>query len=300
MFKALNIYRAANLPSIGDMEAALDAARFTPCSATQAESIGWVEPRGQAHGAMVESIAGQRIMKLVIETKSVPGAAVKRKAQGAADHIEAATGRKPGKKEMKALREDALLELLPHAFPKQAAVWVWFDPATGIVVHDASSSAKSDTVVSALVRTFNQLSLSLVITQQVPIAAMAKWLVDPDSVPENFTIGRECDLKSHDEEKALVRFKNHHLHTAEVNKHINEGKMPEKLAVCYDDRLTFILTDRMFVKKLTLLDKLLDERDPDQDAFDADVAIITGELRRFIPALIDALGGEPDLFGGAA
>lgn len=300
MFKSLNIYRAANLPSIGDMEQALDAHRFVPCGATQESSWGWVEPRGIAHGPMVESVAGQRIMRLVIETKSVPGAAVKARAQAEADHIEATTGRKPGRKEMAALRDDAKLALLPQAFPKQSAVWVWFDPATWLMVHDASSSHKQDIVTTALVRAFEHLALSLVLTQKVPQAAMAEWLLDPDTVPEEFSIGRECDLKSHDEEKAQVRFKHHHLHTDEVRKHIAEGKLPEKMAMTWMGRVAFTLTDRMFIKKVQFLEGVFDNRDDSQDAFDADVTLATGELRSLIPDLISALGGEPnDLFGGA-
>lgn len=110
MFKNLTIYRigAGWTPELTAMEEALDAAKFVPCTATQEKSVGWAPPRGEEHGALVESVAGQLILKLVIETKSVPSASVKAKAQEAADHIEATTGRKPGKKETKELREDAL------------------------------------------------------------------------------------------------------------------------------------------------------------------------------------------------
>eukprot|EP01041_Mallomonas_annulata_P016029 gene16029-33700_t len=111
VFKNVTIYRIAPgwSATVADMEAALDAARFKPGGATQDKSVGWVEPRGEAHGPLVESVAGQRILKLQIETKGVPGSVVKKKAQEEADHIEATTGRKPGKKETKALREDAFL-----------------------------------------------------------------------------------------------------------------------------------------------------------------------------------------------
>lgn len=106
----------------------MEAAAFAPCGATQEISAGWVPPRGEAHGALVESIGGHLIAKLMIETKAVPSELVKRKAADEAAQIEQSTGRKPGKKEMKALREDALLALLPMAFPKQSAHLVWIDP----------------------------------------------------------------------------------------------------------------------------------------------------------------------------
>src|SRR5690606_37532068 len=109
----------------------------------------------QAHGPLVESVDGQRILRFMIETKSVPGAAIRKKAQEAADHIEASTGRKPGKKETKALREDALLALLPQAFPKQTAILVWIDLEHGWLVTDAGSQGKNDEVMTSLVQCFN-------------------------------------------------------------------------------------------------------------------------------------------------
>ena len=178
MFKNVTIYRIA--PgwdvTLEAMEAALDAARFMPCGASQDKSVGWVEPRGEPHGPLVESVAGQRILKLMIETKSVPGSVVREKAQEEADHIEAATGRKPGKKETKALREDALLALLPQAFPRRGATWVWIDLANGWLVTDASSQGKLDELVTALVNAFNDLSVTLLQTQVTPQTAMTQWL----------------------------------------------------------------------------------------------------------------------------
>lgn len=89
MFKALTIYRIASgwAPALEAMETALMSAKFVPCGATQDKSVGWVPPRGNEHDSMVEAIDGQRIMKLRIETKSVPGATVREKAQAEADHI---------------------------------------------------------------------------------------------------------------------------------------------------------------------------------------------------------------------
>ena len=89
--------------------------------------MGWAAPRGDAHGALVESIAGQRILKFTVESKSVPANVVRRKADEEIARIEASTGRKPGKKETRDLREDAKRALLPQAFSKVSSVWVWLD-----------------------------------------------------------------------------------------------------------------------------------------------------------------------------
>jgi len=301
MFKNLTVYRILNnwTQSLEEMEAALDADRFVSCGATQEKSVGWTDPRGEAHGPLVESVAGQRILKLMIETKTVPGSTVRAKADAEAEHIEANTGRKPGKKQMKELREDALLALLPQAFPRSTSVWVWIDLAHGWLATDASSQGKSDEVVTALVKAFNSLSLTLLQTSVTPQTAMTRWLsaVTADetdgAAPGGFSVERECELKSGDEEKSVVKFNRHNLATDEVRKHITEGKLPTRLAMSWEGRIGFVLTESMQLKKLAFLEGVFDDRaDDGESGFDTDVALSTGELRKLIPELIEALGGE--------
>lgn len=242
MIKSATIYRFASgsLPDLTGMECCTRVMSFQPCSGTQDKSIGWVPARGEDHGVFVELIGGQRILKLMIESKSVPSAQVKQKAQEAADKIEADFGRKPGKKEMKELREDALQALLPGTFPRQSVVWIWIDPATSTLVIGSTSQRQVDGAVTMLVKTFEHLALHLVQTKLTPLTAMTQWLAttEPESDwPEGFSVERECELKSGDESRACVRFKNYHLLTDEVRKHITEGKLPTRLALSWEGRV---------------------------------------------------------------
>ena len=295
MFKNLNIFRivSGGPMTIGTADEALDALSFMPCGSTQTKSVGWVPPRGEANSALIESVSGQYILKLMIETRSVPSATVRKKADEAAERVEQDTGRKPGKKHMKELREDALLSLLPQAFPRQAAVWVWIDRDAGLLVIDASSQPKIDEVITALVRTFDGLQLQLLQTSITPQTAMTGWLTqDPQYWPDGFHVERACELKGCDEEKSAVRFSRHNLSTDEIRKHIAEGKLPTTLALSYDGRVSFVLTETMRLKKVALLDGALVDRDDEADGFDTDVAITTGGLQPLIKGLVAALGGE--------
>jgi recombination associated protein RdgC len=154
VFKNVMVYRIAEdwSPTLEQMEQALDAERFVPCGASQEKAIGWVEPRGEAHGPLVEAVSGQRILKLKIETKGVPGSVVTRKAKERSAVIEATEGRKPGKKEMKEIKEDVKMSLMPMAFSKESSVWVWIDPVAHLMVIDAGSQAKADEVVTMLIQ----------------------------------------------------------------------------------------------------------------------------------------------------
>lgn len=296
MFKTITIYRLPQewSPSVAEMEAAVSKLKHVPCGPTQEKAVGWVEPRGEEHGAMVESVGGQRMLKLLIETKGVPGSLVKEKADEEADRIELAQGRRPGKKEMKQLREDALFALLPQAFPKKTSVWVWVNPADRMLVIDASSQSKVDEAVTALVETFDGLVMSLLQTQVAPQSAMTRWLGSDsgDDSPEAFSVLRECELRSSDEEKATVKFTRHNLEIEEVRRHIAQGKLPTRLALSWEDRVAFTLTESMQIKGIKFLDGVFDGRADGDAGFDADVALATGELDKLIPALVEALGGE--------
>lgn len=296
MFKNVIIYRIDQWerPTVAELETRLDAARFVECGASQSESLGWVEPRGEKHGPLIESVAGQWILKLCTETKAVPGGAVKSQLEARLDKIEQDTGRRPKGKAAKELKEDIVQELLPRAFPKRGNTPIWIDLERSLVVIGAGSSKKADRIVTLLTELLaGGIRLDLVQTQQSASTAMAEWLSTKEA-PPGFTIDRECELKQPDSEKSLVRYARHTLDIDEVGEHIKQGKLPTQLALTWDNRVSFVLTENFAIKKIKLLDVVLEGKEPagkgDND-FDADVAIATGELGKLLPDLVEALGG---------
>ena len=296
------LYRLAGAwpASKAQLEEALAREPFAECGATQQKSIGWVPPRGEQHGALVEAVDGQWIARLAIETKAVPGEAVRRKVQEAVDHIEQTSGRKPGKKELRDLRDDALLALLPQAFARRTQVTVWIDSRQRRLLLDAGSQGKADEVIASLVRLAGRdFSIALLQTQQSPQAAMTAWLAaqNPDELPEALAVERECELKGSGDEPAVVKFTRHELATDEVRQHIAEGKLPTRLALSWRGRVGFVLTQALQLKKITFLEGVFDEQPRDvaaDERFDADVALATGELAPLITDLVAALGGEAE------
>lgn len=291
MFKNAIFYK---LTKIHDgFAAAIESAPFLPCGPTQDKSIGWVPPRGEEHGALVENVGGQLIAKLAVETKVVPKSEIEKTVNAACERIEQATGRKPGKKEKRELKENALLELLPQAFPRLKHITVWIDREAKLIVIDAGSQSAADDVITALIRA--GVELSLFNTVHLPRTVMARWLFGAqEDLPIDFDIGRECVLKSMDDGAATVKFTNHNLDNDEVRKHIREGKLPTKLALNWSARVSFVLTDSMQLKKVDFLDDVMNAAgtDEDEDRFDSDVTLATGMLGPMIEALVQELGGE--------
>lgn len=307
MFKQLTALRLGEkfaIPQAADIEAALSNKLYIPIGLSQEKSVGFFPPRGNETDALVEVIGGHYIMRLNIETKSVPSRTICDKVTKRCEDIEAMTGRKPVKKERLDIADDVLLSLLPAAFPKLSTVTIWIDPERRTLALNTTSQGKIDAVVSALCNAFTDFQVTYPNTTTSPQSAMTQWLLaeSPEDWPENLTIERECVLKSKDEDGATVKFNKHQLVTVDVKKHVKEGKLPTALALSWDGRVAFVLTESMQLKKLQFLDGVMDEsgNDKNEDRFDADVALSTGLLAPLLDDLVQALGGEFEAGGDDA
>jgi recombination associated protein RdgC len=298
MFKNALLYRIGpwEPPSSAEIESRLDTGRFVECGASQLESAGWVEPRGEKNGVLMEGVGGQLILKLCIERKAVPSQVVKNTLEQQLEKIEADTGRRPKGKKARELKEDIVHGLLPRAFPKRSTTTIWIDPRANLVTVGAGSVKAADRIVSMLVELLGGgITLTLLQTETSAGTAMAEWLKTREA-PPGFTIDRECELKQPDSEKSTVRYARHTLDIEEVGEHIAQGKLPTQLAMTWNSRVSFVLTEAMTIKKIKLLDVALEGAGStggkEANGFDAVVAITTGELGQLIPDLINALGGE--------
>ena len=275
---------------------ALSRNRFRPCGQTQQTSMGWVAPRGEHEDALVEEIAGQQILCLRTERRKVPAHAVKKRATELADEIQEQTGRKPGKREMRELKEQALMELLPRAFPQASDTLVWISPATDLLCVFASSQARADDVTTQLSKACEGLKMSLLNTQTSPAGAMTHWLTENEA-PYAFSIDSECELRSTDEQKAIARFTRQDLARSNVVEHVTEGKVPAWVALTWRERVSFVLTASFQLKKVQLLDVVMEDVEDvdlaDTDAaFETNMTLLTQQLLELLQDLLLALDGE--------
>jgi recombination associated protein RdgC len=294
-FRNLQIYR---LPTpwnidLAALEEQLGRGPFIPCPSNEPMSRGWTSPRGD--GALVHSLNRQWLFALAVEQRLLPSSVVNQVAQERAEEMEAQQGYKPGRKQMKELRERVAEELMPRAFTRRRKTFVWADPTAGWLCVDAASPAKAEEVIEHLRWSLDDFPLALVKTQLSPTSAMADWLAAGEG-PGGFTIDRDCELKAVGEEKAAVRYVRHPLEGSDIKDHLASGKLPTRLALTWNDRISFILTEKLEIKRLTFLDILKEEAEKSAEVaaeqFDADFALMTGELSRFLPDLLEALGGE--------
>ncbi|BAL22385.1 recombination-associated protein RdgC [Azoarcus sp. KH32C] len=301
-FKNLQIYR---VPVGWDLSAEaledqLAKKRFQPCGSQDQETRGWLSPTNDEF--LVHRVGGQWLIALGIEQRLLPSSVVKQEAEERAEALSLQQGYKPGRKQMKELREQVMQELLPRAFTRRRKAFAWIDLVGGWLGIDAPSQARAEDVLEVLRQTLDTLPLALVRTELSPTSAMADWLAGGEA-PAGFTIDQDCELRSVTEDKAAVRYVRHSLEGDEVRGHLTAGKLPTRLALTFDDRVSFVLTEKLEIKRLDFLDVVkenLDQQGTDdaRALFDAGFALMTGELQRLLPAVVEALGGE--LKGGDA
>ena len=293
-FKNLKLYRLA--PEHGltaaDLEAALAPLAFRPCGSQDSQSSGWVFPREDS--GLVCASNGQMLIRLRTEKRLLPASVVNLAARERALQIEEQQGYKPGRKQMKEIKEQITMELLPKAFVTQSDTRCWIDTKNGWFVIDASATARSDEVLGLLAKTLTPFPIVPLHVEMSPGAAMTLWLSE-DEAPAGFTIDQDTQLQSTGESRATVRYQRQAVDVDEARRHIQAGKQCTRLAMTWNDRVSFVLADDLDIKRVAPLDVLKEHQDAqaanEAEQFQADFTLMTGELARLLGDLTAALGG---------
>jgi len=295
MFKNLVFHR---LPenwsmSAADLESQLANHTLRPCGPFDMSSRGWV-PVTQG-GRLLHTVNQQHMIALGTDDKLLPGSIIRQVAQEKAEIQAAEQGFPVGRKQMRDLRARVADELRARALTRRRVTRAWIDPAAGWFAVDASGMPRAEAVVETLGDTLGSFAPVAVQTERSPQAAMAAWLSRGEA-PSRFTIDDELELQSADKVKAIVRYTRHPLDAKEVRGHLNAGKYPTRLGLTWNDRVSFVLTDKLQVKRLDFLemnkdDTRADEVDP-AEQFDIDFAVMAGELANLLKDLTAVLAGD--------
>ncbi len=296
MLKNAIIYR---LPSPWAIKAEqlsqhLEPQTFTPAGNMDMLSQGWIQPRESSNG-LVHQVNRQFLLRLQTEKKILPSSVINQVTRERAKELEEQQGFPPGRKQTKELKEQVTNELLPRAFTRLSSMWVWIDPVNGWLVADSSTPARAEEALKLLFKAVPKFPLETVRTAMSPGAAMTDWLAS-DEAPEGFTVDQDTELRSTAESKATVRYLRHTLEASDVGRHIEAGKQCTRLALTWAGKVSFTLNETMALKKIALLDVLKEDADKtgknDEERFDGDFMLFTGEMNLLISDLVSALGGQ--------
>ncbi|HEY9101542.1 recombination-associated protein RdgC [Chitinimonas sp.] len=296
-FKNLQLYRITDLSKLNpeQLDAELKKRAFVPVGSTDKLAAGWIAPARHAPDVFAYPQANAMLIALKTEEKLLPSSVVKDAAEERIEDIEAKELRKVGKKEAKEIRERIAEELLPRAFSRSRVLRALIDFQDGWIWVDTATPAKAELLIQLLRESLGTLPTKLPQTQLDPVTAMSTWL-DHDA-PSNFTLDADCVLKAPGEGGAQVTCRRHDLNSDEVKQHLKTGKLVTQLALSWDERIAFVLTEKLQIKRLTFLDLLEDklkEADAEDAAamFDTSLTLMAEEGRGLVAAVIEALGDE--------
>jgi recombination associated protein RdgC len=234
------------------------------------------------------------MVALGLDEKLLPGSIVRQVAEERADIQAAEQGFPVGRKQMRDLRARVADELRARALSRRRVTRAWLDPAAGWFAVDAAGIPRAEQVVETLGDTLGSFAPLAIETGRSPQAAMSAWLLRGE-VPSRFTIDDDLELQSADKTKALIRYMRHPLDGKEIRGHLTAGKYPTRLGLTWNERVSFVLTDKLQVKRVEFLEMNKDAHSDDVDPaeqFDIDFAVMAGEFGNLLKDLCAVLGAD--------
>lgn len=298
-FKNAIVYRLTDpmglMARLPTLEENLKLLRFTPCGSQDMARTGWV-PATEQHQTLVHQANGQFLLTIQKQEKIIPGPVIKQELNARITKLEAEQGRRLKKTEKDALKDEVLHSLLPRAFVKNHRTQLWIDIGNALITVDTSSARKAEDALALLRKSLGSLPV-IPLTIEKPVElSLTEW-VRSGLVPAGFAMGDAAELKAILDDGGVARVKKQDLVSDEIATHIEAGKVVTKLALDWQQRIDFTLSDSFMLSRLKFCDELRDQNDDiDREdvlaRFDADFTLMTGELAALINQLVVALGGE--------
>ncbi len=300
LFRNLHLYRFTKPFSMSadQLQETLAKSASRPCGRIEMFSLGWAEPLGLMGQLLVHETDSRLMICMRREDKVLPASMVRECVAEKAVALEGERGRPVGYKERLTIKDEIIHDLLPQAFVRSSHTYAYIDPARGWLTVDAASSRRSEELIAMLRKSIGTLDVVLPSLNYSPAAVMTQWLSEDKSTPSGFAIEDECELVGSGEFNSVVKCKNQDMGADEVAAHLRAGKQVKRLALEWDERISFILTDDFVIRRLRFGDaikaELNDVAEDEASRFDADFALMGAELDGLISSLIQALGGEDE------
>lgn len=265
--------------------------RFKPAQPMENAATGWHPPLGREATELLHVCNGFTMLCQRTQTKLLPSSVV---SEELAQRIALLDGPVP-RRERNAIKDEIIAELMPKAFSTHRYVYGYIDPAGWLAV-DAASNNQADAFCSLLRESLGSLPVARLTAKRRPSVVMTSWVQRGDA-DNGLSISDQCDLHSPVREGSAVKCRRQDLASAEIAGHLKAGKLVSMLALEWRERIAFSLTEGLDIRRLKFLDIVQDqareiETEDDAQRFDADMAIMTGELHNLLADLSQAFGIE--------
>ena len=298
-FKNLRLYRLTETweHTLEDLNEALANFCFNPCGSLDPIKYGFVEPLGRHGSEYIHVTNGYIMVCAKKQEKILPSSVINEHLEEKALAISEAEARSVGRKERQTLKDEIIFSLMPKAFTRSSLDFAYIAPQEKLIVVNSSSAKRAEDLLSKLREALGSLRCIPITAKNLPTQVMTQWMQSGDA-PHQFELGEECELQG-GKDGRVIRCKKQDLTADEIRNHITSGMYVNKIALTWKESIHCIIDDQLAVKRVKFDDVISEkanERNPESKAeqFDADFAIMSGELKNFIEALLAAFGGEVD------
>ena len=294
-FKNLQLYRFTkpfelDAATLGQQ---LEEHSFVPCASQDTTRSGWVPPLGRHGSELVHATNGYLMVCCKRQDKLLPAAVVNEALEEKVLQIEEREARKLPAKQRRSLKDEIVFSLLPKAFARSSLQYAYISPRDNLLVVNAVSARRAEELIDDLRAALGSLSVIPLASNSQPIDVMTRW-VDSAQPASGFELGEECELRDNADISCVIRCKNQNLGAAEIVSHLKTGMHVSKLALNWQQRIEFLLDEKLIIKRLRfsdLVQEQADEIEADDVAtrFDVDFSIMALELAGFFKALVASL-----------
>ena len=269
--------------------------QFNPCRSHEPASFGWTPPLGKEAPLLTHVTNGCIMICACQEQRLLPASVVREALEERLEALEVDEDRKVRGKELARLRDEVVFDLLPRAFTKSTRTFAYIDPANGWLVVDSPSTKRAEELITLLRETLESFPLIPLSTPRDPSDVLSAWMEGTEQ-HNGFTVLGDCELRDPAAEGSVIRCKGQDLAGDEIVALLRSGNRVTRLAIEWDERVSFVLCEDLSIKQLKFLDLIQEEAanietEDEADRFDADFSLMNLELSRLLNKLIEIFGG---------
>ncbi|MBB1127018.1 recombination-associated protein RdgC [Thiospirillum jenense] len=301
MFKNAKVFRLRNPFTLNQLQLheRLEAYAFRPCGPLETMTLGWVAPLGDNAHVLAHLNNDCLMITARRQERLLPAGVISEALTAKVAEIEQNEMRDVGRRERTRLREMLLSQMLPQAFTQSRLIAAYIDCKHHWFVVDTSSDTVAEAVLSLLRQTLDSLPARPLQPTVSVSDRMTMWVASGRAIA-GLELEDQCELRDAVDQQSVVRCRGQDLTAPEIKQHLNAGKRVVVLSLTWQDRLSFLLDEELGLKRLRLTSMLTDaptDADTNDELlrFDAELTLMTGELRALLNALTTEFGCQDEV-----
>jgi recombination associated protein RdgC len=262
---------------------------FTSCLPSFPSSTGWISPVDVEEAPLVHALNGYIMLCLQVEEKILPATVIRQELLDKIKHIEVSQDRKVRQKEKLTLKDEITMTLLPRAFSRLTRVYGYIDTKHNRLILSTTNGSKTEQFLTIFRKSVSEEIYPYELKKLSPM--ITQWLKDK-KYPTAFSIEKACVLQDPQQQNRVIRCQHQDLFAQSIQAFIKDGCEVKQLALCWHDRVNFMLAEDFTLRSIQYNEEILAQADESESEtkeqqFAADFFIMTETLTALLQDLLN-------------